>query len=105
MRFLTSVQHLRITRTYGLGTVVYSSGVLVHCPRRLAAAGSVLVTEVQCGDGVPTMWTGERGHAVRHFDGVMSHSFKSSRLSRYGSEPKLPLTLANTTSRTHPEGL
>jgi hypothetical protein len=51
------------------------------------------------------MWTGERGHVVRHFDGVMSHSFKSSRLSRYGSEPKLLLTLANTTSRTHPEGL
>jgi hypothetical protein len=32
------------------------------------------------------MWTGERGHVVRHFDGVMSHSFKSNPLSRYDCE-------------------
>jgi hypothetical protein len=35
------------------------------------------------------MWARKRSHAVDQFDGVMSHSFKSSPLPRYDSEPKL----------------
>jgi len=36
------------------------------------------------------MRAGERSHAVNQFDGVMSHSFKSSPLSGTTAEPKLP---------------
>jgi hypothetical protein len=67
-----------------------SRGVLVHCPGRLGAAAAVLAAELQCGDGVFTAWAHERSQTVDHFDGVMSHSFKYSRLSRYDSELKLP---------------
>jgi hypothetical protein len=35
------------------------------------------------------MGAGERRHAVDQFDGVMSHSFKSSPLSGMTAEPKL----------------
>jgi hypothetical protein len=65
-------------------------GVLVHCPSRLGAAVAILVAELLCSDGVFTKWTRERAKAVYHLDGVMSHSFKYSRLSQYDSELKLP---------------
>jgi hypothetical protein len=69
-----------------------SRGVLVHCPSRLGAAVAVLAAELPSGDGVFTKWALERAKAVHHFDGVMSHSFNCSSLSRYDSELKLPLT-------------
>jgi hypothetical protein len=62
--------------------------MLIHCPRRLRAAAPVLAAEVPYADGVLTMWAGEHRHATHYLDGVMSHSFKSSPSSRYGSEPK-----------------
>jgi hypothetical protein len=34
------------------------------------------------------MWARECGQPVDHLDGVMSHSFKSSPLFSYKSEPK-----------------
>src|ERR1700726_4264526 len=85
MRLLTNVPHLRITRRQG--AVVYSRGVHVHFPRRLGAAAPVLAAELPCGDGVPAKGTGEGGQAVNHLDGVMSHSFKCSRLSEMNPEP------------------
>jgi len=75
-------------------------GVLVHCPSRLGATVTVLAAELPCGDRMFTNWTLESAKTVHHFDGVISHSFKSSRLSRYDSEPKLPsLLLARTQTR------
>jgi hypothetical protein len=68
---------------------MYGRSVLVDCPSRLGTAATVLTAEIQHGDGVLTTQARERGHAVDHFDDVMSHSFKSSPLSRYDSEPKL----------------
>src|ERR1022692_2420528 len=65
-----------------------SRSVLVHCPSRLGAATAVLAAEVRCCDGVLATWARERGHAIDQFDGVMSHSFKCSRLSGHDSEPK-----------------
>jgi hypothetical protein len=73
-----------------------SRGVLVHCLGRLGAAAAVLAAELQCGDGVFTKRALEGDKAVHHFDGVMSHSFNCSLLSRYDSEPKLPLTTSST---------
>jgi hypothetical protein len=67
-----------------------SRGVLVHCPSRLGAAVAVLAAKLLCSDGVFTKWTLEHAKSVHHFDGVMSHSFKCSRLSWYDSELKLP---------------
>jgi hypothetical protein len=67
-----------------------SRGVRVHCPSRLGAAAAVLAAELPCGDGVFTKWTLERTKAIHHFDGVISHSFKCSRLPGDGSELKLP---------------
>jgi hypothetical protein len=61
MRVSASVPHLRITGIHGQGVVVHSRSVLVHRPSRLGAAAAVLGIEVQCGDGVFTIWTGERG--------------------------------------------
>ena len=69
-----------------------SYGVLIHYPSRLRAAVAVLAAELQCGDGVFTKWTPEHAKAVHLFDGVMSHSFKCSRLCRYDSELKSPLS-------------
>lgn len=66
-----------------------SRGVLVHCPSRLGAAAAVLVAELQCSDRVLTQWALERGKTVHPLDGVMSHSFHCSCLSRYDSELKL----------------
>jgi hypothetical protein len=40
-----------------------SRSVLVHCASCLGSAAAVLAAEVQCGDGVLAMWTGECGHA------------------------------------------
>jgi hypothetical protein len=71
---------------------MFSRSVFVHGPSCLSAAAAVLTVEVSGGHGVFALWTGERGHAIDQFDGVMSHSFKSSPLFRYGSEPKLLLT-------------
>ena len=65
-------------------------GVLVHCPCRLSAAVSVLAPELPCGDGVFTKWALERGKAVHHFDGVMSHSFNRSPYPGDNSKLKLP---------------
>lgn len=62
--------------------------MLIHCPSCLGAAATTQTAEVACGDGMSTMWTAERGQAVLHFDGVMSHIFKCSRFSEQGSEPK-----------------
>jgi hypothetical protein len=67
---------------------MFSRSVFVHCPSRLSAAAAVLTVKVSGGDGVFALWTGERGQAMHHFDGVMSHIFKCSPSSRYGSEPK-----------------
>jgi hypothetical protein len=51
-----------------------SRGVLVHCPRRLRAAVTILAAELLCRDGAFTKWALEGGKAVYHFDdGVMSH--------------------------------
>ena len=68
-----------------------SRGVLIHCPSRLGATAAVLATELQGSDAVFATLARERDQAVGHFDGVMSHSFKCSRLSRCDAEPKLPL--------------
>ena len=67
-----------------------SYGVLVHYPSRLPAAVAVLAAELQCGDGVFANETLKHAKTVHLFDCVMSHIFKSSRLSRYDSELKLP---------------
>jgi hypothetical protein len=56
---------------------------------RLGAAAAVLAAELPCGDGVSTKWALEYAKALHHCDGVMSHSFKCSHLSRYDSELKL----------------
>jgi hypothetical protein len=74
-------------------------GVLVHCPGRLGAAVAVLAAEFLCGDGMFTKGTLERAKPGHHFDGVMSHNFKYSRLSRYDSELKLPSLLVTNESR------
>ena len=63
--------------------------MLVHCPSRLGAAAAVSAAEFRRGDGVFATLARERDQAVHHLDGVMSHSFNSSPLSRYDSEPKL----------------
>jgi hypothetical protein len=71
------------------GAAMCSRGVFVHCPSCLGSAAAVLSAEVHCRDGVFATLACERGQAIHHFDGVMSHSFKSSPLSGYDSEPKL----------------
>jgi hypothetical protein len=76
---------------HGDRAAMCSRGVLVHCPSRLGAAAAVLAAKLQCSDGVFTKWALKGDKAVHHFDGVMSHSFNCSRLSRYDSEPKLHL--------------
>src|ERR1035438_8105573 len=63
-------------------------GVLVHCPRRLGPAATVLAAEISCGDGVSTKQALESATTVHHFDGVMSHNFNSRRLSRHDPELK-----------------
>ena len=63
--------------------------MLIHCPSCLSTAASVLNAELACGDGMSAMWTAERGQAMLHFDGVISHIFKCSRIFEQGSEPKL----------------
>jgi hypothetical protein len=68
-----------------------SRGVLVHCPSRLGAAAAVLAAKLPCRDGMLAKDAPERAKAVHHFDCVISHNFKCSRLSRHGSELKLPL--------------
>jgi hypothetical protein len=71
--------------------------MLVHCPRRLGAAAPLLAAELRYCDGVLTTWALERGRAIDQFDGVISHSFKSSPLCHYGSELKfLRLESAST---------
>jgi hypothetical protein len=95
------VPHLRIMRRNGHGASMLCLGVLVHCPSCLGATVAVLAAEVLCGDRMFTNWTLESAKTVHHFDGVISHSFKSSRLSRYDSEPKLPsLRLVRTRRET-----
>ena len=74
-------------------------GVLVHRLGRLGAAVAVLAAELLCGDGVFTKRTLERAKAAHHFDGVVSHSFKYSRLFRYDSELKLPSAFVTNGSR------
>jgi hypothetical protein len=64
--------------------------VLVHCPSRLGTTAAVLAAKLLRGDGVFAKWAFERRKTVYHFDGVISHSFKGSRLSGYDSELKLP---------------
>lgn len=81
-----------------------SRSVLVHCLSRLGAAIAVLAAELLCGDGVFTKWTLERAKPVHHFDGVMSHSFKCSRLFRYDSELKLP-SLVTSENRDDPRSV
>jgi hypothetical protein len=80
---------------------MHSRSVLVHCPSRLGTAAAVLNAEVRCRDGVFATQACERGHAVDHLDDVMSHSFKSSPLSRddyetnvtKGRNPRQPMCL------------
>jgi hypothetical protein len=73
--------HLRIYRRHEVGAAMYSRGVLVHRPSRLAAAVAVLTVELPCGDGVFATYTLERGEPAHHFGRVMSHSFKCMRSS------------------------
>jgi hypothetical protein len=87
---LMGVPYLRITRRHRCGAAMCSRGVLIHCPGRLGAAVAVLAAELLCVDGVLTDWALERAKAVHHCNGVMSHSFKCSRISHYDSELKLP---------------
>jgi hypothetical protein len=75
------VPHLRILRRNGRGASMLCLGVLVHCPSCLGATVTVLAAELLCGDRMFTNWTLESAKTVHHFDGVISHSFKSSRLS------------------------
>jgi len=49
-----------------------------------------MAAEVACGDGMSAIWTAERGQAMLHFNGVISHNFKCSRLYEEHSEPKFP---------------
>ena len=78
-----------------------SLGVLIHCPSSLGAAAAVSAAEFRRGDGVFATLARERDQAVHHLDGVMSHSFNSSPLSRYDSEPKLlRVESASTSVRT-----
>jgi len=91
------VPHLRMMRRDGHGASMLCRGVLVHCPSRLGATVTVLAAELPCCDGMFTNWTIELAKPVHHFDGVISHSFKSSRLYRYDSEPKLPSLLLGRT--------
>ena len=66
--------------------------MLVHCASGLGSAAPLLAAELRYCDGVLTTWALERGRAIDQFDGVISHSFKSSPLCHYGSELKLPFT-------------
>ena len=79
-----SMPHLLITRWVWGGHV--QPCMLVHSPRRLGAAVAVLAAELAGGDGVSTKGALERAKAVHLFDGVMSHSFNCSHLSRCVSE-------------------
>jgi hypothetical protein len=91
---LTSAPHRRTTRSHGYRAAMCSCSVLIHCPSRLGAAAAVLTAELPCRDGVFTKGAFERAKAVHHFDGVMSHRYKSSRFSQYYSELKYPLPCA-----------
>jgi hypothetical protein len=72
------------------GAAMYSRIMFVHCPSRLGSAAALLTAELQCREGVFATLACERRQAAHHLDGVMSHSFKSSPLPGYDSEPKLP---------------
>jgi hypothetical protein len=78
-----------------------SPGVVVHYLSRLGATTAVLAAEVPSGDGVPAKRTLERAKAFHHRNGVMSHTFKCSRISRYDSELKLPSSLVTNESRCY----
>jgi hypothetical protein len=80
---------------------MYSRGVPVHYLSRLGAAAAVLAAELPRGDGVSAKRALERAKALHHRNGVMSHSFKSSRISRYDSELKLPSSLVTNESRCY----
>jgi hypothetical protein len=82
--------HLCVTRRNGERPTVYSRGVIVHCPSCLGAAVPVLAAELPCSYRVFTEGTFEHAKAIHHFDGVISHSFNCSRLSRYDPELKCP---------------
>ena len=98
---LAGVPHLRIWRWRGQRAAMCSRSVLVHRPSRLGAAAPVVAAELQYCDGVLALWARERGHAIDQFDGVMSHSFKSSPLCHYdyetnvtkGWNPRQPMCL------------
>jgi hypothetical protein len=85
-----SVPYLRVTRRNGKAVAVCGRGVIVHCFSRLGAAVAVLTAKLPCSERVFTQWALELAKAVHHFDGVMSHSSKFSRLFRYDLELKLP---------------
>jgi len=65
-------------------------GVLVHHPSRLRAAATIQAAKIPGGDRVFATHALECTKAFHYCDGVMSHSFKCIRSSRYGSELKLP---------------
>jgi hypothetical protein len=67
-RFLTGVPRPWMQRRSGYGAVMYGRSVLVHRFCRLGAATSVFIAELQYCDGVLTIWTRERSHAVAQFD-------------------------------------
>ena len=54
---------------------MYSCGVLVHCPRGLGAAVTILAIELLCGHGMFANRTLERAKTVHQCDGVMSHTY------------------------------
>ena len=68
VRVLAGVLHPRMQGRSGHGAVMYGRGVLVHCLCRLGATTSVFDTELQYCDGVLTIRTRERSHAVDQFD-------------------------------------
>jgi hypothetical protein len=74
-------------------------GVFVHCPRCVGAEVAVPGAELLCGDGISAKRAVEHAKALHHRDGVMPHTFKSSRLFRYDSELKLPSPFVTNESR------
>ena len=81
--------HPPIKGQSGYGVVMYGRSMLVHCFCCLGAATSVFDAELQYCDGMLAMWARERSHGIDHFDGVMSHSSKSSPYSAVTPKPKL----------------
>jgi hypothetical protein len=66
--------------------------VVVHCLSRLSTAATLMTAKVPRRNGVFAQYTLERAKAHHHFDRVVSHSCKCSRLSRASVRTKVTLT-------------